>query len=250
VPRKLAVGMTALGLSCFAFVSTVLGGFFGLRAAGRMPELIAFSGGVMFGVVGFDILPELFEFSKQVDRSANIAMAGIVYGFIAFDLFKRLVGKYFHGKNVVDRGNAVVGATSATALIGHSVADGIGIGLGFQVSPTVGLAIAIAVIGHDFCDGLNTVGVMLTYGNRRAHAVGMLALDALAPIAGVLLISQIKVPPFWLFIYLGLFGGVILHVATSLFGQPEKQSVAPSVRRFLIATTGASASLLIVTLGS
>jgi zinc transporter ZupT len=150
--------MTALGLSCFAFVSTVLGGFFGLRAAGRMPELIAFSGGVMFGVVGFDILPELFEFSKQVDRSANIAMAGIVYGFIAFDLFKRLVGKYFHGKNVVDRGNAVVGATSATALIGHSVADGIGIGLGFQVSPTVGLAIAIAVIGHDFCDGLNTVG--------------------------------------------------------------------------------------------
>ena len=41
------------------------------------------------------------------------------------------------------------------------IMDGVGIGLAFQVSNAVGIVVAVAVIAHDFCDGLNTVGLML-----------------------------------------------------------------------------------------
>ena len=47
---------------------------------------------------------------------------------------------------------------SALALIGHSLADGVAIGLAFQAGNHVGVAVAVAVIAHDFSDGLNTVG--------------------------------------------------------------------------------------------
>ena len=35
--------------------------------------------------------------------------------------------------------------------------DGIGIGLGFQISNVVGVLVAVAVISHDFTDGMNTI---------------------------------------------------------------------------------------------
>ena len=51
--------------------------------------------------------------------------------------------------------------------------DGVGIGLGFQVSPAVGLLVAVAVISHDFTDGMNTITLMLNHKNSdeigRAH---------------------------------------------------------------------------------
>jgi len=43
--------------------------------------------------------------------------------------------------------------------------DGLGIGLGFQVSQDIGILVAMAVISHDFTDGMNTVALMLTHKN-------------------------------------------------------------------------------------
>ncbi len=71
---------------------------------------------------------------------------------------------------------------AALALSAHSVFDGVGIGLGFQVSTTVGLAVAVAVIAHDFSDGLNTVALMLLNGNTSSRTWRLLLLDAATPL--------------------------------------------------------------------
>jgi zinc transporter ZupT len=39
--------------------------------------------------------------------------------------------------------------------------DGVALGLGFQLTYTVGILVAIAIVSHDFSDGLDTVTVML-----------------------------------------------------------------------------------------
>ena len=63
------------------------------------------------------------------------------------------------------------------------------------------------MIGHDFADGLNTVALMLTHGNDRRRALGMLLLDAVTPVAGAALTLLFTVPDRGLLIYLGVFAG-------------------------------------------
>jgi len=57
------------------------------------------------------------------------------------------------------------------ALAGHSFMDGVGIGLGFQVSQSIGILVAIAVISHDFTDGMNTVSLMLSHKNTEKKTI-------------------------------------------------------------------------------
>jgi ZIP family zinc transporter len=104
---------------------------------------------------------------------------------------------------------------SALALIGHSFMDGVGIGLGFQVSPVVGISVAIAVIAHDFTDGMNTVNLLLHHKNSNAKAKRFLILDALAPVLGVFSTLFFVVPQNFLIIYLGFFAGFLLYISAS-----------------------------------
>jgi ZIP family zinc transporter len=108
-----------------------------------------------------------------------------------------------------------VGVASALALSGHSFLDGVGIGLGFQAGTTVGIAVAIAVIAHDFTDGLNTVNLMLMNRNRSRRALLLLAVDAIAPVLGVLSTRLFHVSDAGLVLYLGFFAGFLLYIGAS-----------------------------------
>ena len=77
------------------------------------------------------------------------------------------------------------GAFGAASLSLHSFLDGVGIGLAFKVSTAVGAVVAAAVLAHDFSDGINTVTVVLKNRGRGLSALRWLAVDAIAPLAGV-----------------------------------------------------------------
>jgi len=79
----------------------------------------------------------------------------------------------------------------------------------------VGVIVAVAVIAHDFADGLNTVSLMLAHHNTTRRAIGMLALDALAPIAGAATTLFFELPPNILVLYLGFFAGFLLYIGAA-----------------------------------
>jgi ZIP family zinc transporter len=128
---------------------------------------------------------------------------------------------------------------SALALVGHSVMDGVGIGLGFQVSEAVGVIVAVAVIAHDFADGLNTVSLMLIHRNTTRRAIFMLALDAVAPIVGVALTLLFRVPPGILALYLGFFAGFLLYIGAADI-LPEAHSEHSSALTIVLTCLGAA----------
>ena len=134
-----------------------------------------------------------------------------------------------------------VGVASAVALTAHSFLDGVGIGLGFQVSNTVGLAVAIAVVTHDFADGLNTVTVMRINGNSRRRTITMLAADAIAPALGATSTLFFSVSDGVLALYLGGFAGFLLYLATADI-LPEAHARHPS-RLTLVSTVGGVAMM-------
>ena len=209
--------MNPVLLSLVAFGSTSAGGCCALMFHDRLHLVLGFSAGVLLGVVAFDLLPEIFELSHRLGRvDCRAPMVALAFGFLLFHGLEKLVLVHsVHEADYAPHHHPGVGVMSAAALIGHSLMDGVGIGLAFQVSPAVGLSVAIAVIAHDFCDGLNTVSLMLIHRNTKARALGMLALDAIAPVLGAVSTFAFGVPSEMLVLYLGFFAGFLLYIGAS-----------------------------------
>src|SRR5437762_3297715 len=167
--------MEAIILSLSTFFSTLFGGLFAVRFRHKLHLILGFTAGVLLGVVAFDIFPELIELIEKTQTPSVFAMGALVAGFLIFHILEKLLiihhaqeGEYGSHKH------PTVGILSALALSGHSFLDGVGIGLGFQVSSVVGILVAVAVISHDFSDGLNTVSLMLAHKNTTSKAKLML----------------------------------------------------------------------------
>jgi zinc transporter ZupT len=208
--------MNALLMSCLTFVSTVLGGLFGFRYRDRLHLLISFTAGVLIAVCFFDILPEIFALTTEHHLDLTPALVALVLGFMSIHTLEKLaVIHAAHEQEYAEHRHAMVGLLGASGLAFHSVLDGVGIGLGFQVNPQVGLLITIAVMAHDFSDGLNTVSLMLLHGNTPRKATWLLLIDALAPIVGAGSTYLMTIPEHLLSLYLGYFGGFILYIGAS-----------------------------------
>ena len=208
--------MSALGTALLAFLTTVAGGLFALKAGSHRRLVLGFTAGVLLGVVAFDVIPEIVALNGQLGRSVDASMVALVVGFLAFHAAEKLL-LIHQGQEETYAGHhhPAVGFLSALALAGHSFMDGLGIGFAFQVSAGTGAVVALAVLAHDFADGMNTVSLMLVHQNPRRRALGMLVLDALAPIAGAASTLFVHLPPTALAIYLGLFGGFLLYIGAA-----------------------------------
>ncbi len=208
--------MNALLLSLATFFSTCVGGLFALKFRDRLHFILSFTAGVLLGVVSFDILPEIFKLAHEQGLDATGAMVMMVVGFLIFhSLEKFVLIHHVHEADYAVHHHPQVGVLSALSLAGHSFMDGVGIGLGFQVSESVGVIVAIAVISHDFCDGLNTVSLMLINHNTTRRSIAMLLLDAIAPALGVVSTLVIQVPSSIMMLYLGFFAGFLLYIGVS-----------------------------------
>jgi ZIP family zinc transporter len=199
---------------------------------------MGFTAGVLLGVVSFDIFPEIIS---QVNRTALPPiepMIGLVLGFLLFHILEKvIVIHHAHEHDYAEHKHPHVGVASALALAGHSFMDGVGIGLGFQVSPAVGLLVAIAVISHDFTDGMNTMALMLTHNNSDKKSRLFLLLDATTPVLGALSTLFFKISPHFLVWYLGFFAGFLLYIGISDI-LPEAHSKHSSFRLIGLTVLG------------
>lgn len=239
----------AIVLSLTTFFSTSIGGLVALRAKDRMHLVLGLAAGVMLGLVAFDLLPEIAHSSSLTVAGVPAAMIAFAAGFLVLHVVERALAVHpahedEYGEHAGHR-HRQIGFASAAGLVGHSFLDGVGIGLAFQVNTGVGLAVAIAVIAHDFADGLNTVTVMLVHKNDRRRAILMLVLDALAPVLGAASTLLFHLPEPVLAIYLGLFAGFLLYLATADI-LPEAHARHPSRLTLLATLAGAAAMFGIV----
>jgi zinc transporter ZupT len=208
--------MNALSMAALALLATLAGGGLALKAGARLHLVLGFTAGVLLGVVAFDVLPEIVELNRSLGRSVDASMVALVVAFLVFHAAEKLL-LIHHGQEGSYAGHhhPAVGFLSALALVGHSFLDGLGIGFAFQVSVSTGAVVALAVLAHDFADGMNTVSLMLVHNNQRRHAIAMLVLDGLAPVAGAAATLVVRMPPEGLVIYLGVFGGFLLYIGAA-----------------------------------
>ena len=225
-------------LSITTFFSTLLGVLFALKKKDSLHRILGYTAGVILGVVAFDILPEIFKSLTELHLTATGPMIALVAGFLVFHIIEKSI--LLHNAQEEDYGqhhHPHVGVASAIALSGHSFLDGVGIGLGFQVSHAIGIAVAIAVIAHDFSDGLNTVSLLLVHKNERSKAFKYLFLDAIAPVLGALSTLLFHISDRALIIYLGFFAGFLLYIGASEI-LPEAHSKHSSYKTIGLTVLG------------
>jgi zinc transporter ZupT len=226
-----------------AFLATFLGGLFALRLKDRLHLILGFSAGAIVGIVFFDLLPEALDLGMKAHSIATI-LSITALGFLTYLILDR---SFFMHSHDADDGHIHRGRFGAGSLSFHSMLDGIGIGLAFQISPTVGLIVAAAVLTHDFSDGINTVNLILKNGGTRKQAFRWLILDSLAPVVGVLSTLFFHVPEEQLGLLLALFAGFFLYIGASDL-IPESHHAHPKRVTTIMTVLGVAVMYVVIQL--
>ncbi|MBI3572399.1 ZIP family metal transporter [Candidatus Kaiserbacteria bacterium] len=225
-------------------VATLLGGAVALKLRDRLHLLLGFSAGAVLGVALFDLAKEAIVTGIHYHAPATILLT-IGIGFLGYLVLDRTILLHSHVENSDDHQHASRGAFGAGTLSIHSFLDGVGIGIGFQVSAAVGLIVALAVLAHDFSDGVNTVNMVLRNGGTRQQASRWLLADAIAPVFGIASTLLLSVPDSAIGLALALFAGFFLYISASDL-IPESHHQHPRFFTTLMTILGAGLIFLVV----
>lgn len=201
-------------LTVTAALSALAGGLTAVRSRENLQIAMALTSGLILGLVAFDLLPEIFATVGSQAFNPTWPMVALVAGFLFFHVVEKLI--LVHQGSEGEYGShhhPYLGVVRAAALAGHSFIDGLSIGVGFQVSDSVGYAVALAVIGHRFADGFDTTNFMLLHKNSLSRINKMLALVVIMPIIGGLISLVVSFSEAALAVYLGFFAGILMYIA-------------------------------------
>ena len=238
--------MIPLIIGCAAFCSTMIGGSVALKLRDRLHLILGFSAGAVIAVAFFDLMPEALELGTKVHEIKTV-VSFVALGFLLYLLLDRLLLLHSHGhaddaEHTTSRGHVRAGSLSI-----HSFLDGVGIGLAFQVSATVGFLVAAAVLAHDFSDGINTVNVVVRHGGKRAQALRWLFVDAAAPVLGVAVTLLFSVSQSSLGLLLAMFSGFFLYIGASDL-IPESHHVHPTFWTTFMTLVGAAVLFIAISI--
>lgn len=230
-----------------ATVATFLGGVFALNFRDKLHLIMGFSAGAVIGVAFFDLLPEsIILASKNYDP---FMVTGIIaLGFIFYLILDRSITLHFcpdeKCSNMEHRGRLGAGTLAI-----HSFLDGLAIGLAFQVNAALGLIVTVAVLAHDFSDGINTVSLILKNKGSSKAAFKWLAVDALAPLLGILVTLFFSLPESALGIVLAVFCGFFLYIGASDL-LPESHHSHPTRWTTVMTVLGVVVMFLVIRIAS
>ena len=208
----------AIIFAAITVIATTFGGFVALRSSDRFHLVLGLSAGLLLGLVGFDLLPEVFAMNKDSWLGVPAVSVAILAGFLLLHVVEGLFGSHEPAESDYGHDHEhhnIAGAVGALAMGGHVFLDGVGLGVAFQVSNSLGIAVFLAIVVHAFSDGLNTVSMLVKSGHWSKSSKYLLAVDAVARVGGAAVGTYLALNDEYLALYLALFSGFVIYIATS-----------------------------------
>ncbi len=237
-------------------VGTGLGGIIGVLLKNKgnkvMGRVLSFAGGVMVGVVTFEMLPEAVEYSKienSIEQSGIlIAVSALVAGMlIIFGLNKMLdvienmrgthksIEELHHETKVIEANDALMeanacGNTAAVqavdkksllkaglimllAIAFHNLPEGMAIGASGASNSQTGILVAIIIAVHNIPEGMAISAPLASGGVKGWKTILLTALAGAATVVGALIgLAVGGISQLARGICMGLAGGAMLYV--------------------------------------
>lgn len=237
-------------------VGTGLGGIIGVLLKNKgnkvMGRVLSFAGGVMVGVVTFEMLPEAVEYSKiknSFEQSGIlIAVSALVVGMlIIFGLNKMLdvienmrgthksIEELHHETKVIEANDALMeanacGNTAAVqavdkksllkaglimllAIAFHNLPEGMAIGASGASNSQTGILVAIIIAVHNIPEGMAISAPLASGGVKGWKTILLTALAGAATVVGALIgLAVGGISQLASGICMGLAGGAMLYV--------------------------------------
>lgn len=237
-------------------VGTGLGGIIGVLLKNKgnkvMGRVLSFAGGVMVGVVTFEMLPEAVEYSKienSIEQSGIlIAVSALVVGMlIIFGLNKMLdvienmrgthksIEELHHETKVIEANDALMeanacGNTAAVqavdkksllkaglimllAIAFHNLPEGMAIGASGASNSQTGILVAIIIAVHNIPKGMAISAPLASGGVKGWKTILLTALAGAATVVGALIgLAVGGISQLASGICMGLAGGAMLYV--------------------------------------
>ena len=196
---QILIASIAGGLLSLAIAAVVA---FRVRAR-WIPTLVSYAVGALLAAVFIDILPHVFEVSKNHGRAAGFILAGILVFFV---LEKLLIWRHHHHPDVQEgempphhgdhdepahgHGHAHDhGRTGYMIIAGdsfHNVTDGVIIASAFMADQRLGVVTALAIIAHEIPQEIGDFLILLHSGFSKRKALVLNALTGVATVLGAL----------------------------------------------------------------
>lgn len=237
-------------------VGTGFGGIIGVLLKNKgnkvMGRVLSFAGGVMVGVVTFEMLPEAVEYSKienSIEQSGIlIAVSALVVGMlIIFGLNKMLdvienmrgthksIEELHHETKVIEANDALMeanacGNTAAVqavdkksllkaglimllAIAFHNLPEGMAIGASGASNSQTGILVAIIIAVHNIPEGMAISAPLASGGVKGWKTILLTALAGAATVVGALIgLAVGGISQLASGICMGLAGGAMLYV--------------------------------------
>ncbi|MEO1969569.1 MAG: ZIP family metal transporter [Sphingomonadaceae bacterium] len=177
---------------------TLAGGVLAIRLLRHETLLFGLTSGFVIGLALLDLMPNAIQLGNG-HHSAAAIFAMLAAGFALLTLLNRL---------------PIAAVLGRGSLILHSVMDGLGIGLAFQISTGTGWVVAIAILIHDMADGANIIALSASAQDHK-NARNWLVVNSIAPLLGVAAGQSITVTASQFSLLLALFAGGFLYIGSA-----------------------------------
>jgi len=209
----------AILLAAATALATAAGGLLALRAKDRLHLVLGLAAGLLLGLVAFELLPEVFELSNSKFLGVPAVSVAFIAGFLLLHMFERVVGSHEPAESEYGHDHKhsvnVAGGLGAAAMGFHIFLDGLALGVAFAIDEKFGITVFVALLVHAFSDGLNTVSLLIKSGKWTKKGVLLLGVDSIARISGAAVGSSIAFSSEFTALYLAVFSGILIYLATS-----------------------------------
>ena len=192
-------------LACLAgaVLSLAIAALVAFRVRARwIPTVVSYAVGALLGVVFLDLLPHLFEETRDHGRIAGFLLLGLLAFFV---LEKVLLWRHHHhtddepGAGPESHAHYHAhdhepghdsGRSGWMIVVGdsfHNFTDGVIIASAFLADPKLGVVTAIAIVAHEIPQEIGDFVVLLHSGFSKRGALAANALSGFAMVVGALL---------------------------------------------------------------
>jgi zinc and cadmium transporter len=232
-------------------ISLALAAFVAWRVDARwITSFVAYAVGALLGVAFLDLLPHLFEISKQPSRTA----AFILFGILAFFILEKLMlWRHHHHHSPEEQAEAEEemrhtghdhGRSGWMILFGdafHNFTDGAIIAGAFLADVKLGIVTSVAIIAHEIPQEIGDFMVLIHSGFSKGRALLWNAISGLASVVGgVLAYFAFSAVSAWIPEILAFAAASMIYVSVAdlIPGLHRKSALNESLRQVIFIALG------------